>query len=138
MRLCEFSIQGNHAHFIVEAADERSLARGLQGLAIRLAKALNREFARHGKVFAERYHAHILRTPAEVKRAIQYVHRNWHKHVPSEDPRWVDPRSSACGEAVWIVVEWPLGEPSAWDIDAASASIVARPRTWLLTHGRFR
>jgi len=51
-RLVHFSVQGNHIHLVVEAQDERSLASGLQGLGVRIAKALNRVMGRKGTVFA--------------------------------------------------------------------------------------
>ena len=41
-RLVEYSIQSNHVHLLVEAQDERALGRGMKGLLVRLAKALNR------------------------------------------------------------------------------------------------
>ncbi len=79
-RLCDFTIEGNHLHFIVEADSERALSRGMQGLAIRIAKALNRLMQRHGPVFADRYHAHILKTPTEVRHAVRYVRANHDQH----------------------------------------------------------
>jgi hypothetical protein len=48
---------------LVEAQDRASLARGLQGLLIRIAKALNNLWQRHGKVFADRYHDRITSGP---------------------------------------------------------------------------
>jgi REP element-mobilizing transposase RayT len=125
MRLVEFSIQGNHVHLIVEAKDRRALSRGMQGLAIRLAKGINKASNRKGQIFADRYHARILRTPAEVRNAVQYVRKNWHKHQ-REQGRWnhawyVDPFSSMSGEACWYV-----------DERARAALIVARPGGWLL------
>jgi REP element-mobilizing transposase RayT len=132
MRLVEFSVQRNHIHLLLEAQNERCLSRGMQGLAIRIARAINRELGRRGKVFADRYHAHILRSLGEVRRALRYIHRNWHKHNSSEDPRWVDTRSSAAGEANWVVLEWPEGMPTLDDIHAVSVMITAPARTWLL------
>ncbi len=79
-RLCDFTIEGNHLHFLVEADSERALSRGMQGLAIRIAKALNRLMQRHGQVFADRYHAHILKTPTEVRHALRYVRANHDSH----------------------------------------------------------
>jgi putative transposase len=76
LRICEFSVQGNHLHLIVEAEDTGSLSRGMQGLGIRLAKGLNGMMTRNGKVLADRFHAHILRTPTEVFRAFNYVRQN--------------------------------------------------------------
>jgi REP element-mobilizing transposase RayT len=69
-RLVHWSVQSNHIHMLVEAADNGSLSRGMQGLMVRIAKALNRLWARKGKVFSDRYHAHILRTPREVRNAL--------------------------------------------------------------------
>ncbi|MEL7306243.1 MAG: transposase [Myxococcota bacterium] len=74
------SVQGNHVHVIVEAASKRALARGMQGLNIRLAKRLNSLFRRAGRFFADRYHSRLLRTPREVCRVIQYLLNNRAKH----------------------------------------------------------
>jgi putative transposase len=79
-RLVHYSVQGNHVHLIVEAPDRRVLARGMQGLGVRIARALNRVMKRRGRVVADRYHAHILRTPSEVKRARQYLLANAQHH----------------------------------------------------------
>ena len=57
------------------------LTRGVQGLSIRLAFAVNKARGRHGRVLAERYHARPLKTPLEVRRALLYVLNNERKHV---------------------------------------------------------
>jgi REP element-mobilizing transposase RayT len=49
-RIVHFSVQTNHLHLLVEADDELALARGIQGLGIRLAKAINRRVGRSGRV----------------------------------------------------------------------------------------
>ena len=51
-------------------------------------KGLNRVMGRNGKVLDDRYHAHILRTPTEVKRARMYLLQNARKHygVVGADP----------------------------------------------------
>src|ERR1041384_4026520 len=36
-RVTHFSVQGNHIHLMVEAADATALSRGMQGLAVRVA-----------------------------------------------------------------------------------------------------
>jgi REP element-mobilizing transposase RayT len=124
-RLVHFSVQGNHLHLIVEVADEAALARGMQGLAIRMAKALNRVMQRRGPVFRERYHAHVLRSPTEVARAVAYVLGNYFHHAA----KWgttiargqVDPYSSAAEhDKMWTGVDPPL---------------TVEPRTWLLRVG---
>ena len=75
-RLVHYSVQGNHLHLLVEAKNERSLSRGMNGLGVRVAKGLNRVMRRHGRVLDDRYHAHILRTPTEARRARRYFQQN--------------------------------------------------------------
>ncbi|HWE31407.1 MAG TPA: transposase [Polyangia bacterium] len=79
-RLVHYAVMGNHVHLIVEAPNRLRLARGMQGLGIRIARALNRVMGRSGRVMSDRYHAHILRTPSEVKRARAYVLDNARRH----------------------------------------------------------
>ena len=113
MRVVHYSIQGNHLHLIVEAGDGRALSRGMQGFQIRAARALNRLAGRGGRVFADRFHAHVLSTPREAARAVRYVLRNYRHHAREALPaRWEDPFSSAREDAP-----------------------VAAPRTWLLRVG---
>jgi len=59
-RLTHYSLQGNHAHLIVEADDERALGRGMKAIGSRLARAVNRIFGRSGPVLADRYHVHVV------------------------------------------------------------------------------
>jgi len=79
-RLVEFSIQTNHLHAIAEGEDERALSLGVQGLFIRIARALNRHWGRKGKVFADRFHAGVLRETWEVRNALVYTLQNARKH----------------------------------------------------------
>src|SRR5438309_776227 len=99
VRVVQFSVQGNHIHLVVEAANPRALARAIQGLSIRVAKGLNRMMGRSGRVFDDRYHARVLRTPTEVRRAIHYVQDNARKHAAERgetySPSYIDPYSSA-------------------------------------------
>jgi hypothetical protein len=69
----------------------------MQGLLVRIARALNRLWARKGSVFSDRYHARQLRTPHEVRRALVYVLNNARRHglpIPGIDlfssGRWFD------------------------------------------------
>jgi REP element-mobilizing transposase RayT len=98
-RVVHFSVLGDHLHFVVEAAGAEALARGMQGLTIRLARRLNALLGRRGKLFAQRYHARPLRTPTEVRNAIRYVLLNARHHGAARGAvmarGWVDPYSSA-------------------------------------------
>jgi REP element-mobilizing transposase RayT len=53
-RLLQFPVQHDHVHLIVEANDTQSFVRGLQGLAIRVARACNRMLGRRGAVWGDR------------------------------------------------------------------------------------
>src|SRR5262245_40819700 len=57
MRIVHFAVLRNHIHLIVEAKGKTGLTRGMQGLAIRLARTINGK-TRRGRVFRDRYHAH--------------------------------------------------------------------------------
>lgn len=125
-----FSVQGNHLHFLVEADDNRALAEGMQGLSVRLAKGLNRLMGRHGKVFADRYHAHVLRTPSEVRRALSYVLLNARSHLARLGERpgqyaVFDAYSSAAWFDGWTTPGAALPGPR----------LTSPPRTWLLATG---
>ncbi len=102
MRLCEFSVQGNHMHLVVEAEDHKALGRAMKGIGVRLARGLNKLMGRKGNVLSDRYHAHILRTPTEVRHAVHYVRHNFKKHVVERGETlstgYVDPFSSLCKE----------------------------------------
>ena len=115
LRLIHYSVLGNHLHLIVEAKGRDALSRGMQGLAIRLARAINRAQGRSGRVFADHYFAHVLFTPAEVRHAIRYVEENQRLH------------------------ELRAGRPAPLGIDvcsyAAKDAQVHPPRTWLLRLG---
>jgi REP element-mobilizing transposase RayT len=115
LRLIEFSIQGNHLHLVVEADDSRALSRGMQGLCIRIARALNRLMARSGKVFADHFHSRLLRSPTELRRTIDYVRNNRTHHFAGESEP--DAYSSA----------WPEHAP-----------LLSKAVSWLLRIGRFR
>jgi REP element-mobilizing transposase RayT len=122
-RVIAFSVQADHLHLVVEADAPPGLARGMQGLAIRLAKAVNRARARRGRVWHERYHARLLRTPREVRTALVYVLNNFRKHVRTA--MGLDPYSSARWFGGWRQAMTPPSEPAP----------IAQPRTWLLRVG---
>jgi hypothetical protein len=83
-------------------------------------------------VFADRYHAEILRTPRQTRNALAYVINNWRRHGESQlklATGWrVDPFSSAPSfdgfrDIDARAIEWPARYVPlpVWE-----------PRTWLL------
>jgi REP element-mobilizing transposase RayT len=49
-RLVHYAVMGNHIHLLVEAPNRVRLARGMQGLGVRLARALNRVMGRSAHI----------------------------------------------------------------------------------------
>jgi REP element-mobilizing transposase RayT len=102
-RLVHYSVMGNHLHLLVEATDAGALARGMQGLGIRIARALNRVMKRSGRVIADRYHAHILRTPSEVRRARHYLLDNARHHYGTRGPDEYASRRAVTAPRTWLL-----------------------------------
>lgn len=127
-RLVHFSIESNHLHLIVEANDAEALAAGMRGLLRRVALSLNLLWGRSGRVFADRYHTRILRSPREVRNALVYVLNNALKHGihlkgidPYSSGRWFDGWKGRRGR--------PLNEAETRQVPVAEA------QTWLLRIG---
>src|ERR1051325_7684062 len=122
-RVVHFSVQSNHLHLLVEAEGTATLAKGMQGLGVRVAKAVNRRLVRRGRVFADRYHERPLRPPREARNGLVYGLQNHRKH----------------GVGVLGIRPWSSG---AW-FDGWAESLrpvpgrapVAQPQTWLLRAG---
>ena len=132
-RVVHISVQGNHLHFLVEADDRDALSRGMQGLAISLARRINRRCRRRGKVFSLRFHATPITSPQQTRNALSYVLNNWRRHGEAERhplarSTAIDPYSS--GHAF---TDWHEGAVVA--IVDYTPLPVARPRTWLLREG---
>ena len=131
-RICHFAVLNDHLHLIVEAQDRNTLSRALQGLLVRIARALNRLWRRRGSVFADRYHDEILTSPSQVRNAIRYVLGNAQKHAAEgrmvSVPQAIDTYSSA----PWF--DGFVESITVRGLDAVACP-VASPRTWLLGTG---
>src|SRR5688572_8876198 len=128
-RLCQFSVQGNHLHLVVEADSAHALSEGMRAWTIRVARSINRVMRRTGKVFPERYHAVRLKTARQVRAALCYVLQNARRHgmdVPAGAP---DVFSSAWWFDGWSHDRWR----GAWK--PPDAPTVAAAEGWLLTAG---
>jgi hypothetical protein len=127
-RLVEYSIQGDHVHAIVEASDRGALGREMMALATRVARTVQSVFGLRGRVFRDRYHLRLLRTPLEVRRALAYVLLNARKHLGRFAPRAgaIDPASSG---------PWFGGWREGVAAVAERPPPVARARSWLVRVG---
>jgi hypothetical protein len=121
-----YSIQNHHLHLIVEAQDAGALSRGMQGLAIRVARRINKVLGRKGKVFIDRYFETILKSPKQVRHCLLYVLNNARRHAAQRGKvlavDYVDPCSSGRYFDGWIGVWFehrsgrdpPVVKPSIW------------------------
>jgi putative transposase len=131
-RLVHYVVLNDHMHFVIEAQSRDALRRGVQGLAIRIARTLNRLWKRKGKVFADRYHDRVLKTPREVRNALVYVLHNARKHAAEgrhvRVPHAIDEFSSA---------PWFDGFREHFTVRGLDVTIrpIADAKTWLLTQG---
>ncbi len=144
-RIVHISIQRNHVHLIVEAANKMALARGMQSFEISAAKHINRAFSikhalpvrRRGSVFPDRYHPEIIKTPRQARHTLSYVLNNWRKHGEDRGAlqrTWkADPFSTGALFDGWKELE---GADVMWPIRVGyEALVVYLPKTWLLRVG---
>jgi REP element-mobilizing transposase RayT len=129
-RVLHFSVQRDHLHLVVEAHDGLALARGMQGVGVRVARAVNRTLGVTGPVIAHRFHSHELRSPREVRNALVYVLMNFRKHGRGAQ-RSGDVYVDAFSSAPWFDgFRDAIGPPPA-DVECP----IAAPRTWLASVG---
>jgi len=133
-RLVHFSIQDNHLHLLCEAKHAKALSRGMQGLCIRIAKRLNKELGRRGRVFGDRFFSRILKTPQEVRSCLTYVLNNRLRHIAKTggDSACVS-EADPCSSGPWFD-GWKRG-PARAEPDRAPPAPIAAARTWLLSKG---
>lgn len=81
LSVLHYSLQKNHLHMIVEAPKTDALGRGMKSFGSRFAKAIRKIIGGNGRIFAGRFHAHVLKTPTEMRRALAYVLLNYSKHT---------------------------------------------------------
>jgi REP element-mobilizing transposase RayT len=144
-RLLHFSVQRDHLHLIVEAADERALSSGVRSVAIRVARYVNELLGRSGPLWADRWHGRALKTPREVRNALVYVLANFRKHARTRRARGIDPFSSGLWFDGWrgwnptSGVAPPFAEAAKWarmqSEGESGESPVSRARTWLARSG---
>ena len=130
-RVTHHSAIGNHLHLIVEADTEAALTKGMRGLVIRMAKAINRALNRRGRVFDDRFHARDLSTPTEVRNALLYTLNNAKHHAAESGHAWASRKVDPCSSAKWF---------DGWSTEVQVARLegpspVAPAKTWLLRVG---
>jgi REP element-mobilizing transposase RayT len=132
-RVVHYSLQRDHVHLIVEAAGKAALGSGMKSISARLARCVNRVFARSGPVLDGRYHLRVLKTPREVRNALAYVLLNARKHWKQRwgvaPPVRLDEASSSRWFDGW---RRPPDGPSD---ERTREQVVASAHSWLLRTG---
>jgi len=136
-RLVHYSLQGDHAHLIVEAMDRHALGRGMKAIGARLARAVNRVFRRSGPVLADRYHVRVLKTPREVRNALAYVLLNARRHAAKAGRKLsralrIDPASSGRWFDGW---KRTISVVDSSGLSPPEVRAVSPPHSWLLSIG---
>lgn len=80
LKIIHYTLEYDHIHLLVESDNNETLGRGMQSFGISFSKGINKIKATKGKVFKTRYHFRKLKTPKEVKNAINYIFGNSIKH----------------------------------------------------------
>jgi putative transposase len=139
-RIIHYSVQSNHLHLIVEAAERRALSAGVHGLEARITRYVNELLMRRGSLWADRWHGRALKSPREVRNALVYVLANFRKHSSHTVPRGVDPCSSGAWFHGFRGIDSQRGPPPlagrAWPPGKGDEEVpVSAPATWLLREG---
>lgn len=126
-RICHYALRKHGILLLVEVKDSVALSRGMQGINVRMAKALNRLWERNGSAFSDRYGTVVLRSAAQVRDALCYVlnHVRLHARLAQDQ---LDPFSSAIYFDGWADLPAPVPRPGG-------PAPVARPQTRLLQAG---
>lgn len=131
-RLVHYAVLNDHMHFVVEATGRSALSRGMQGLLIRIARALNALWRRRGSVFADRYHDRVLTSPREVRNVLVYVMGNARHHAAAG-------RMVRVPQAIDTFTSAPWFDGFRETMTVRGIETVPRPvtdaHTWLLTIG---
>ena len=128
-RLIHYSIRKNHIHLVCEGNDSECLSRGIQRVASRVARLLNRLFGRRGRFFADRFHGRVIRAPRDMRNVLSYVLLNHAKDCAKKGIAFhqADSFSSAKYFDGWA------HDPHVLEPEAKAP--VAEARAWLLRVG---
>ena len=133
-RLVHYAIRSNHLHLVCEADEQQALSRGVQRLASRIARGLNRLLGRHGRCFRDRFHGRVVRSPRQARNLLAYVLLNEHKDRALHGQRLggIDTYSSGVFFDGWAD---SYARPLPRDEPAAEQPPVTAPKSWLLRVG---
>ena len=80
LKIVHYTLEHNHIHLLVEAADKRIVHLGMQALGISLSKRINKIKCAKGTVYKHRYHLGKITSPRELKNVLHYIFNNGIHH----------------------------------------------------------
>ncbi len=83
LKIIHYTLEFDHIHLLVEAHNNEVLSKGMQSLGISFSKGINKIKSVKGQVYKTRYHYRKLKTPSEVRNAVNYILGNSIKHKHS-------------------------------------------------------
>jgi len=133
-RLVHYAIRSNHLHLVCEADERQALSCGVQRLASRIARGLNRLFGRTGRCFRDRFHGCVIRSPRQARNLLAYVLLNEHKDRALLGVRLggIDRYSSGVFFDGWAD---SYARPLSREGPSLEQTPVSAPESWLLRVG---
>lgn len=80
LRIIHYTLEYNHIHLLVEAADKQTVHQGMQSFGITFAKKINAIKRLKGTVYKHRYHLRKINSPRELKNVLYYIFNNGIHH----------------------------------------------------------
>ena len=132
-RVTQYTVMSSHLHMVIEADSKRRLSSGMNGLASRLGRRINDVSGRTGRVFADRYHAHVLRSAREIRNSLAYVLLNLRRHTARNGRCYLKPEPDPFSSGPMFDGWKEKRETSPPDPDEGPC--IAEPLGWLLKFG---
>lgn len=112
-RVHAFCLMGNHLHLVMQVGRIR-LSRGMQNLAFRYTRWINRRQKRTGHLFQSRYKALLVDRDAYLVELVRYIHLNPVRAGLVSDPldyQWSGHRAYlGKAEVPWLSTDWVLSQ----------------------------
>jgi hypothetical protein len=80
LRVVHYTVEWDHIHMLLECSNNKALSQGMKSLGASFGRAIRKFAGGKGRVFKERFHMRVLKTPTEVRNAMAYVLTNTSKH----------------------------------------------------------
>ncbi len=107
----------------------------MQGLAVRVAKGLNRLRGRKGTVFADRYHVRLIRSPRQARNVLAYVLNNSLRHEREHGYLYLPEALARFSSAAWFDGWRDVPDTQLRALRKGDDPPLTHSMTWLMTEG---